>query len=187
MMKWISDNLVLVLGMSLPLLLMLVFAGVRAVNAHNVAPPAHAILLAPAYGRGYDLNIDDSGKLSIKLQSRAAHMPAVPPRTEIGLFTPATGEWRHFTLQSDKPPAPDRDIKINTPPELAALRFTADKTAPDGYKFSTARSNGNLIVDIFGTSRYGRHTLTNGRRTIHIPESQGIGSPYKFIGWVIPE
>ena len=190
-MKWLRDNAVLALGISLPLLLMLVFIGIRTVQEKNIAAPAHTAVFAimPYYGgpQPFVVNVGENGRLSATFMVETApERGTTEPVLTLYKFDPAANDLKTYTLKGPRDPAAKREYKLELPDDLATLKLSAANTAPDGYRLDrTYRGSGNLMTEIFG---YNGHTdapfvLANGSRRVTIPGPFEYGQE-QFIGWV---
>ena len=190
-MKWLRDNAVLALGISLPLLLMIAFMVVRSAQVKNIAPPAHAAVFAvmPYYGgpQPFVVRVGENGRLSATFMVETApERGATEPVLTIYKFDPAENRTDTYTVKGPADPAADREYKLELPGELAALTLSAETTAPDGYRLDrTHRGGGNLMTEIFGYNGPGDSpfVLANGPRRTAIPGPFEYGQE-QFIGWV---
>lgn len=190
-MQWMRENAVLALGISLPLLLMLVFMGVRTAQEKNIAAPAHAAVFAvmPYYGgpQPFVVRVGENGRLSATFMVETApERGATEPVLTIYKFDPAANRTDTYTLKSPRNPAAKREYKLDLPNDLATIKLSAETTAPDGYRLDrTYRGSGNLMTDLFGYngSSDAPFVLTNGPRRVTIPGPFEYGQE-QFIGWV---
>lgn len=190
-MKWLRENAVLALGISLPLLLMLIFMAARTVQGHNTAPPAHTALFAvmPYYGepQPFVVRVGENGRLSATFMVETApERGATEHVVTIYKFNPAENRTDTYTLKAPLDPVAKREYELELPDALATLELTAETTAPDGYRLDrTYRGSGNIMTEIFGYNGNSDapFVLVNGPRRVTIPGPFDYGQE-QFIGWV---
>lgn len=214
MKKFIKDNILLILGISLPLLLVVLFMVASSLPKYLVAHPQ------------YDFFFSDSryNYMEFQVQEQKIYMKVDPERYQNEKFLPnlyryvaATGKTQEITLQApdmSKYQTLDGSAKRNgvnsnivseinrsnnTGPimillaETAALNINTELTAPDGYRFSKDGYNYNRgFVMLFGVENsYRNHgpVISKSGKSIPISYNSSAGSHYSqlnFIGWVIP-
>ena len=186
---FLRKNIVAVIGVVLPLLLVLLLAGVRGIATLTVPEPAHDLLLA---SQGYGDRL-----LEFSVEHGALRIRYLPPPPEaewpwqtdprLYYLDVARQVLRPIAIELPRDPdgrlsAQPRQLEL---PELAGLALSADSVAPDGYRFEPAgRYQDGLFGVLFG-SGYRRHyaLVKNGRRIV-LPVLADHHD-LRPVGWVI--
>lgn len=198
MKSFLRENFVIVLGATMPLLLMLALFAVRALQT-PVAPPQYEAIYAhiPYYAR-YDFIVTNDGRLRVTWLPRKRNNDndkqddLIPENAEpltLYRYTPGAPYAKAFSLPAPRGDASRAKTALSLPDELQALRLAPSPQSPDGYELSRhTRSSNNIFTDIFGYREdYNQLYLRHGTYYVAIP---GATIPYgqeKFIGWVIKE
>lgn len=187
MKKFFKENFVLVVGVSLPLVLIALFFLAGQVSRQAVEDPQYDAVFAVDYhdnvsGNPYRISVDN-GDIVVK-------------------FRPSTDEDRHYAKPRlfvfDHKTRQSRLIDIDyesanegivTDPDLAALnthKIDPNPASPDGYKFEyNYHSSGGLFGEIFGSYRdRSYYALRNGPRAVPVEGPEPFYQAH-FIGWVI--
>lgn len=198
MKQFVKDNRAIVAAISLPLILVALFAVSTLVVNRIVADPQHDFLIATnVYGGSNEAFFFDVVQNTLKIsyafpiQVNGNYQNAnlarlwrvrVPSMTveEIALVPPARGD--------------DSADGTRVPMEIAGvsdLQVLSTQPSPDGYTFEQTYDyyNGNLMRELFGAgSRRGRVSaiVKDGRA---VPVRNLGGGPYnaynaRFIGWI---
>lgn len=193
MKQFVKENAVVILGVSLPLLLVVLLLTIHGVARLNQDPPAYPVAYASfAQHSGqhrWSFDIADDGRLRIEYLEPEASVRASFPgdgRVTIAVYDAAADRLWTFDIEApDAPPVGER-IEVPVPNALRDVRFDGSTTAPDGYRFrSGGRSGGGLFSEIFGTGGRYEHRLVDDGIPYPVPEI-GSTSPYDhFIGWVV--
>lgn len=194
--SFLKDNIVLVLGVSLPLLLALFFWAATVLSRSAVEPPQYAALYAEQQDHYrpndvYRFFVDD-GTLYYQYyppeqDENASRLPKPP---KLYLYDPA----EETEKQIDLPAIRDIEEKLDAPvPALQGMTIDTSDQSPDGFIFinhGRSRGNSNLMTELFGGgSRYrATYALEKDSVRFEIPGTEGRRYPRaQFIGWVIDE
>jgi len=200
--KWIKDNLVLVSGILLPVLLVGAFFLLNRVPGILADPPTHDFLVV-AYQYDYQSPSDyylsfevQDGKLSGHVSPRnEEHNYANRQKAGIFLYRAKSNTFEEIPFDL---PAGLNELEESIPVDLTSLaHLQLDKRnqSPDGYQFEFLgySGQGGLLGDIFGMGRSyeSRYVLKKGSNFINLPEPVIDPNHYQndmqFIGWVVQE
>lgn len=188
MKAFLKENIILVLGVSLPLLLAIIFLLANQIGKAAIAPPQYDVV----FTNGHNYGTNQTHQIVVK--DDQAYLSYLPPeknrhpnyqKLELYVFSPKTGITTEITLPKTRGMERKEEILIE---DLSDKKISAKSQSPDGYRFSNNyRRNSNLMTEIFGGGGRNRHSfvLQNGQRQVTIPNSQNYRS--KFVGWIIPE
>jgi hypothetical protein len=191
--KFVRDNLVLVIGVTLPVLLMAGFLLASALPG-RADPPKYDLLFSETdYPRGGTLPI--TLQLVVKDGVLVAQYTPVPgPKGAV-----ANGLWRKL-YRYEAAAGTVRELSLPFPPDTASmeapreavvdatkdLKIDTARQAPDGYELAfDNRRGGGLLLELFGGGRDYGARLRNGSHSVPLTEDRG--QPYynvDFIGWV---
>lgn len=159
MRQFFRDNVLIVIGIALPLLVVAFFVVASRLPQAYVDPPQHDLLLLTQYG-GYDARpvrlevLVNNGRLQV----RAHKMPsAANPQIPYGGPSPRLFLWSHETrsahevqllLPSDLESLID-GAEIPPPAELAERRLSTELISPDGYELRTNGYGGDGLFGLF--------------------------------------
>lgn len=194
--SFLAKNLTLVVGVSLPLLLVFVFWIAMAVPRMTVAPPQYDLVLSSLIydqaGRqlnGTLLFAVTDGELVAEFsedpavaRNRGNALVNVYPVPKLYYFASASGNLREidYGLPDDL-----EDGAIIPIAELAGRTLIAESMAPDGYRFDNSYRGSRGFLFFFDGYRYGAKIEKDGRAE-KIPAIDGNNYfvSYDFIGWV---
>lgn len=195
MKDFVKRNFVLILGVSLPIVLVIIF-GIAKSLTQLVDPPVYSAVFA-IYSQAipsqpYNFEVDENGKLLIRFKATAQYKNvtgqiAYNAYTRLFHFDPATGLVEQFDLQVPGDYEVDEEVIVEVPKGLAELMLLPDKTSPDGYVMKeNTRSRNNLFTEIFGygSRGYSFYVLEKDGRTIPVPQKPLFYGQLTFIGWV---
>jgi hypothetical protein len=191
--KFVRDNLVLVIGVTLPVLLMAGFLLASALPGRADPPKYDLLFWEHDYPPGVSLPI------SVQLIVRdgvlmAQYTPVPVPR---GAYP--NGLWRKL-FRYEAASGTVRELSLPFPADMAAierarevvveatrgLKIDATRQAPDGYELTIGnRRGGGLLLELFGGGRDSGARLSRGGYSVPLPGSPG--RPYygvEFLGWV---
>jgi len=187
MNRLIQENYALVIGITLPLALMLLFFIAVNVTRTTVPDPQYDAIFVSNYHEGpnqpYDIRID-GGEIRIRIR----------PVKEEYLYN----NWPEiYRFDHDSKTSRKIDIDFNNvveghviDPDLDALnqnKLSTDETSPDGYKleYHSRSSGGGIAGEFFGFGRrYGEpYVLKKETRIIPLQPAQPVYSA-KFLAWV---
>lgn len=193
MKSFLKENFVLVLGISLPMLLVIGVMALQSVTRAVTEPPQYSVLFthgANHYSKeSYDFEIDDEGRLEIAFsvdEDMDQRYKKSKLEMELFLYDPKTLETVKYKLEAPEDYEDGETISINVPEELSDLRFSDKETSPDGYIFDrrTRNSSGGLFTEMFGYRRYRNNmALIKGGYAHDIPDAPSYYNT-QFIGWV---
>jgi hypothetical protein len=202
MSKWIRDNLVLVSGIGLPVLLVIGFFILNSVPRILADPPAYdCLLVAYRYDyqspHNYYLNFEvRDGKLSGEVAPKAAENNYTSRQfARIYRYRAANNTFEEIVF--DLPAgleSPDKPVPIKLA-EADNLTLDKRKESPDGYEFEFLgyRGRGGLLGELFGMNRSyeSNYVLKKGSSHVELPKLSD--DPYfnqndvHFLGWIIDE
>ena len=182
-----KDNLLIVMGVSLPLLVILLFLLATTIPKLLVAPPQHDFLFT-SYVSAYPnlaparVNIDVyQGRVRARIyRDQGARM------TKLFLLDHNTSNLREIPISI---PGQAETLEDGTEiriPELETLRLDPSLKAPDGYEFrGPDYRGGGIVPELLGMRRSRRATITRGGAVISLPLDPPHYSVH-FLGWVVP-
>ena len=189
MKQFLHDNLALVAGILLPVILMAVFFIAGRIPQSVVADPQYDLIFATNY---YEGNSHYPYQIAVENGDLVIHHRK-PPDEHTHYQTPTLYRFNHKTLQSEI-----LDINFDNiadgrvlSPAIDALNETmlSDKrVSPDGWEFDYHyRGSGGLFGDLFGFGYRGSGTvLRKDGRLIRL-EDEGHYYQGEFIAWVTGE
>ena len=181
-----KDHLLLAIGVSLPLLVILLFILATTIPKLLVAPPQHDLLFT-SYVSSYPseepvrVNLDVyEGRARARIYrnqgAQVTRLFLLDHRTssvrEIPISIPSQAE----TLEDGA------EIRI---PELEPLQLDPSFKAPDGYEFrGPDYQGGGIVPELLGMRRRRRGTIAKGGSVIPLPADLPYYSVH-FLGWVV--
>lgn len=190
--NWIKENLVLVAGVSLPVLLILFFMLAKVIPEKAVADPKHkAVIALQSYNSGYNFSFKvKDGKLNVTYTApKDVYDNGSREESKILIYDGATGEAESITLEIPENAIAGKAVDIKLP-RLDKLTLSNSETAPDGYMFQReGYRNSSFVAEIFSyNNRRTPHSLTKDGRIITIaPLKDRYYGDVNFIGWVMEE
>jgi hypothetical protein len=200
MSKWIRDNLVLVSGIVLPVLLVIGFFILNNLPRMMADPPRHDFLVI-----GYQYNYQNPVSYHLEFEVREGKLngrvlPAdangqYANRQHAVIFVYRVAEERYEQITFDLPK------NLDPLPEPVALdlgkaaELTLDKRiqSPDGYQFEFQpyQGRGGILGEIFGMNRRyeSNYVLKKGSNYVNLPDPSI--DPYyyqndlQFMGWIV--
>lgn len=185
MKSFFKENLVLVAGVALPLLLTIIFFVATNIGKTTIALPKHELIFVAeeAYNSPYQIIV----------RNKRLHLTYTKPNKDnnyrkgntpsLYVYDPITAESSEIELPAIGLQDGDTDVII---PALASKTVSSLKESPDGYQFSyVSRGGGNLMTEVFGggySSRSGQ-VLHKGPQRIDVPHADHYRA--SFVGWVI--
>lgn len=200
MTKFLKDNFVLVVGLTLPILLMIGFIVFSTLPRSLSDPPQHDLIFAVRdYSRGSN-NFPVSVMLIVKDGVLKAQYTRVATDAN---GVPYGGDWKKL-YRYQAGPQTVRELPFGIPQDVASItqmrEDTVDATkdlkldptvrAPDGYEVEDEVNRGRgLLTDIFWSSRSSETRLRKGTSSVRLKTGDGRTSFYsrsiEFIGWVV--
>lgn len=199
MAKWIKENLVLVSGIVLPVLLVAGFFVLNNLPRVLLDPPKHDFLLV---GYHYEYRHQNDYYLSFEVRNGKLTGQAIP-RNENGpyfnrqvaaifRYRAATNTFEEIAFELPKDLA-DIEDPVSLPLEETS-NLTLDKRSqsPDGYTFEYRgyRGRGGLLGEIFGMRRSYENNFVLRKDNAHLDLPQPASDPYylndlHFMGWIV--
>lgn len=200
-----QKNLTLIVGVSLPLLLVLLFWVAMIIPRLTVEAPQYDLVLASRdyFQQGRQLNgtldfVVNDGQLFARFTEDPIYarpvnnMPAIAiptPRlyyfSSSGGFSSAGGSLREIEYDLPDNPADGAMIAIA---ELADRTLIDESTAPDGYRFDNSYRGSRGFLFLFDGYRYHAKIEKDGR-AVKIPaiEQNNYFGNYDLVGWTEQE
>jgi hypothetical protein len=198
--KFVKDNLVLLVGLTLPVVLMAGFLLASSLPGRFTDPPRYDLVFsiqdyppAPAIPVAVRLVVKDHA-----LKAQYTKLPAAPGGgsssagwRKLFIYEASTGKVRELTFGFP----PDMDAITGTREETvdatAGLRLDTALQAPDGYQLSwgEGRRGGGLFSELFiGSRGYHEPRLRKGSASVPLGGGPNQTSyayqSAEFIGWV---
>ena len=190
-MSFIKENIFIILGVSLPLLLIGLLALFQAASKIETAPPEYRaayIINNQSYGMRLVTNIDSETK-HLKISAtvlKNIDNTRINRDTKLYVYREESGLQTYILDTSNiSEKNKDKEVVIPLPEEVKNLKFISNTTSPDGYEFEhSVYRNGNLMTEIFGYNRHKRKdaVIKNGVK-VFLPNTSRWPQT-KFIGWI---
>ncbi|MEM6584043.1 MAG: hypothetical protein AAF699_22405 [Pseudomonadota bacterium] len=182
----LKENFALVVGVSLPLLLVLVFWIATVIPKMTVADPQYDLLYTADY---YDHNTLIDGAIQIEIRDGRLH--AVFRKTpgfdqhnlpRIYYFDVSTGSTQELSIVIPADVKDGQELEI---PEAQGLTLSKKTIAPDGYMFDADYSSRSGFLFFDSGYRY-RGLIRKDGRAIKIPtQGNQYGGNLRFLAWVL--
>jgi len=196
--KFLKDNFVLIVGLTLPVVLMAGFLALSALPRSLSDPPRHDLIFAvPDYSV-------PPGRLSVAVRFIVEDGVLTAQYTRVaqepgGYYG---GGWKKLyryeagwqTVRELPFPIPDDVASIASVREdvVAAtkdLKLDTSARAPDGYELEDRTNRGGLLTDIFWRRSASEPRLRKGASSVPLRTGDGRTAFYagniEFIGWVV--
>lgn len=183
-----KKNPALFIGLVLPLLMILAFAGIPFI--------ASFVVLAPKYNFIYSLyNYGSNGKLRVvdgQLVLRVYNPSTIPQEVRQQLYWVDVHSKKstnlNFNLPKEEnsliPPHQSREFIIEG---ISLQDLDASNISPDGYQIRTGNNDNFSSLIFFFGGRRNYLSLSKSGRIVSFPTpAQGYGG-VKFEGWIIPK
>lgn len=204
MTKFIREHFVVVIGATLPLIVILLFGLATVLPGYFVESPKYDLLFMTTntYDRtGFILDVVD-GKLQAQFScfnNTNTNCLSREPGQKLFEYEVKSKQLKEIPLRMPVIPSnsqpfnatPSNSQTFNAPvsiPELANVQIDTSTTAPDGYQFNVTKNNGDNIFNLFGSYNYRNQvTISKNGYNILIPYNPSNYYYYevKFIGWII--
>jgi hypothetical protein len=198
--KFLKDNFVLVVGLTLPILLMIGFIVFSTLPRSLSNPPQHDLIFAvPDYSVSSN-NLPVNVTLLVRDGLLKAQYTRVAQAPNGGYYG---GGWKKL-YRYQAGPQTVRELPFGIPQDVAAIdqmrEDTVDATkdvkldttlrAPDGYELQyDVRGGRGLLTDIFWSSSSSEPRLRKGTSSVRLRTGDGRTTFYvgsvEFIGWVV--
>lgn len=200
MTKFLKDNFVLVVGLTLPILLMVGFIVFSTLPRSLSDPPQYDLIFAvPDYSVPVN-SLPVSVILLVKDGILKAQYTRVAPAPNGGYY--GTGWKKLYRYQAG--PQTVRELPFGIPQDVASIAPTREDTvdatkelkldstlrAPDGYELDHGSNSGRgLLTDIFWSTRSSEPRIRKGASSVRLRTGDSRTTFYtgnvEFIGWVV--
>jgi hypothetical protein len=190
--KFVKDNLVLVVGLSLPILLMAAFLALS-VLPNRGDPPMYDLVFStqdyPSTPIPINLRlIVKDGALVAQYTRPPGQQSACCGWKKLFVYEASSRRVRQLTFGFPADMNSIEGTREEAVASAAGLRLDTTLQSPDGYELSFGdRRGGGLLLEIFGGSRSYEPRLRKGGRSVAITGSPGDPFHYggvEFVGWV---
>ena len=191
--KFVKDNLVLVVGLTVPVLLMAGFLAVSALPDRLSDPPQYDLVFSTNDYPSTPVPIN------VRLVVKDGELVAqyIRPPGQQGSYA----VWKKLFLY-EASSRRVRQLTFGFPSDMAAIEGTREESvasaiglvldttlqSPDGYELAFGdRRGGGLLLELFGGSRGYEPRLRKGSRSVPIAPGGGASFDYggvEFVGWV---
>lgn len=196
MKDFVKRNFVLILGVSLPVVLIATLWLVHGISRLAASKPAYPVLYVSFdnyYGQQFfEFDIDQAGRLKIGFRLPEGNMAATrrqPADATLALYDARSGALDTFRLDAPDDPPKGKRVEIAVPARLSALTFSDQPAAPDGYRLVLSDyRGGGLLREIFGAGGRSRHhRLVDNGVSFRVPDIGNATHAYQdaFIGWLV--
>jgi hypothetical protein len=195
--SFVRDNLVLIVGLTLPVLMMAGFLAASTLSRSLTDPPKHDLVFAVS-----DYSLRPAAPVSVRLIVDRDLLKAQYTTLPAQVGGSASTEWKKLFIY-DAPSRTVRELPFDVPGDAAAiqgtrvdvvdstkaLRLSPSRISPDGYELVYPDgSGGGLFTELF-FARRSRYTprLKKGGSSVPLvlSEVQAYqGQPAEFVGWV---
>ena len=185
-LTWLKSNTALVIGISLPVLLVILLWLATVIPRLTVPDPEFDVIFSADH---YDDSapIDGAvrfvvrdGRLQATFHADQRHNFGNIPR--LYFFDVSSGNIHEISLDIPTEMSDGQQLQI---PEATAYKLSNKRIAPDGYSFDASYSGGGGFLFFTGGYHY-RGSIRKDNRVIKIPL---VGQPYRgdlhFLGWVV--
>jgi hypothetical protein len=187
--SFIKQNLVLVVGLTLPVLLIVLFFVATVLPKYFGTPPKYDLI--------YSVERYDSQpqKYSLKFFIEGDVLKARVSKNKND-YSYNNQQLMRFNAQSDSVQPVDVDVsklgdmvdgtEIVIEP-TKNLKLSANRVAPDGFMLDAPNYRGGLMMDMFSGYRDGNYRIKKGAVAYKIPatDSNYYYSNMQFVGWVV--
>jgi len=195
---FLKRNFVMVLGVSLPLLLIAVLLLVQGISRMTAARPAFPVFFV-SYETYFDqhfyaFDIGDDGRLDVAFSRPANDAGDTfnrPGDAILVLYDARSESLDTFRLKAPEDSVAGSRVELALPQAVSALAFSDQRIAPDGYRLElSGYRGGGLLRELFGGGRKSRdYRLVRDGVSFNVPDiaGSGFGQNAAFIGWVVDD
>lgn len=188
---WIRENLSLVVGLLIPVLLIVVFGLSAAIPAMLVAKPRYDLIFTANDYQETSVErrfkVVDS-KVKVELRQGKSRFSTQP---KLYRYEARSGEIRPIDFDIPTSKGDSEDWRVFTISSLKNIHIDSNEEAPDGYRAVHFDKDHKGTFLFFGDMRRNQLVLTNSGRTLRItaPDASDSWSfkDVRPLGWVIPE
>lgn len=195
--KFIKDNFVLIIGLTLPVLLMVGFMLAASLPTIISEPPKYDLIFSTPDNNSHNLpvslklTVDQNGALNAQIAPVHRGRYGYGNWKKLYLYEASTQKVRELPLPY--PTNMDKITEVTEHPIEAAsgMRLDASPESPDGYSLSyRGYSRSGLIGELFVGSRYNSEPrLRKGSSSVQLIKGDGSSDFYygsiELHGWVI--
>lgn len=193
----IKENRVFVAGVTLPLILILLFTLAKYIPLTD--PPQYKAVF-------WTKSWSQKGSLSFTVTNdHALHVTYTKNKdfvantntnynggdvtADIFVFDPVTKTTTKETIIKLSDDDTNNDTKNIELPKLSTLKISANVVSPDGYSFEPSNyRNSSLLTEVFSGRRYYGPSLSKNEQRIRLTDPQGSYlNNAEFIGWIIED
>jgi hypothetical protein len=188
----IKENLALVIGLSLPVLLIVLFFAATVIPKSMVAPPQYEMLFTVAK---YDYANPPEYVLSYSVKDRRLMVTAKktegktlnPSQNVLMAYDPKSNTSREMQIDtSAAEAAPGAAVAIE---DVETFEIDTAAVSPDGYQLEGPNyQDGGLVGGLFGGGyRHSQYRITKGSVAYPLPRTGQYDyyNQVHFIGWII--
>lgn len=191
--SWLKDNLVLVAGITLPVIIVVLFGAASIVPTYTNEPPRYSVVYTDDYYSGYD---SSSQRVKITVEEGKVKVTTRPKTDEnkyhsmpkIYVYNPT--EKIATEIKYDLADAEENgEVKVK---ELENLTLDTTNKAPDGYVFENYTNSGYNDAIFFGGLFGGGYrngcSLSKDGYRVRIKSQDRYNNycyNHKFLGWVV--
>ena len=187
--RFIRDNIILVAGIALPLLVMLFFLLALWVPRWLVAPPQYDLLFSGvswSERSSYTVNlvVSDDGRLKARFFKQDE---AQSPLRRLFIYEHDTRDVREILIPN-LPGEIGGDLEVEREiSQMAARTVSTKRTAPDGYEFRGVQYIRNDFLWMGFGGRRSKLSIRKNGAVVAIPtlSSYPYYSGTEFVGWLI--
>jgi hypothetical protein len=196
--KFIKENFVLLIGITLPVLLMFGFMLASSLPRALSDPPKYDLVFSVAdYYSGTANNIPVSVRLLVKEGALVAQYTKNPDGNnynywkKLYIYEAATQKVRELPFGYPTDMNSIADMREDVVEALRDKKLSTVLQAPDGYELSyDGYSHSGLVNEIFWGGHNNEPRLRKGSSSVRLTTGDGRTSFYyngvEFLGWVVP-
>lgn len=192
MKDFLKENSILIIGISLPLLIAILFYASIQISTMSTDSPAHSIIFTSgSYSYSPYKIIVENRQVKMKFTppegDKYKNRRILPKPPELYVFDPKTGKSRRVNIPEIEENNWSKEIILPIE-ELQNFKISPEHESPDGYNFKRAdRGDFNLMTEMFGGGYRSRQSyyLEKNSRKIFVPEANRYHT--EFVGWIIEE
>jgi len=199
--KLLRENIVLVIGVSMPIVVVVLFLAATYVPRLFVDPPQYDFLFAKsAYSPDstrwrYEVDVDVERRLRIQAALNDSKRPSNSKR--LFLYEHSSDNVREIRIPTPAPPATaeaDEEAEVRVLveiPELSDSIIDSRRVAPDGYEFAKPRRTGGALFGLFYRQHGAEITISRNGAVIEVNSGEDdnlyfYSDNITFLGWLLP-